>query len=92
MSANETSPAYEEFKSAIERELIPLIKVPRETYGGPSAREYIESDECSRITKERYAIDLENFNSGLITKRAFLGDAAYSVALCLSLMYDGEQG
>lgn len=90
MNTNKTPPDYEEFRAAVEKELIPLIKTLRERYDGPTAKEYMESDECSRIIKERYALDLEKYNSGAITKRAFLGDAAYSVAMCLSLMYDGD--
>ena len=81
------TPTYEEFENAIEKELTPLIKTLRETYGGPAAKDYMETDEFSRITKERYDINLENFNNGNITAEAFLGDAAYSVANCLALMY-----
>ena len=82
MINKETAPTFEEFETAVEACLVPLIR------NGSTAREYIRSEEGCSTVKERYDICLQKFNNGEITRHIFLGDSAFSVAWCLYMMYE----
>lgn len=88
MSENKQNiPTYDEFKMAVAENLAPLIDARRKHINGPSALEYIDSDEGKEVAQERYDICVEKYLNGELTRTIFLGDSAFGVAYCLSMLY-----
>ncbi len=50
---------------------------------------YFETDEARNEVEDRYNENVEELKSGEITTMIFRIDCVASVAMCLSLMYDG---
>ncbi len=81
------TPIYDEFKKAVAERLAYLIDARRKHINGPSALEYIDSDEGKEIVQEEYNSNVKDYHAGKLTYKIFLGDAAFSVAYCLSMLY-----
>lgn len=81
------TPTYEEFKKAVAERLESLIEARRKYINGPSALEYIENGEGKETVQREYDSDVEEYLDGKLTYEIFLGDAAFSVAYCLYMLY-----
>ncbi len=81
------TPTYEEFKVSVAEQLEPLIVARRKHINGPSALEYVDSDEGKEIVQEEYNSCVKKYLDGKLTREIFLGDAAFSVTYCLYMLY-----
>lgn len=88
MNMNNNAPTFEEFKEAVLKRFAPLAEETREArHGGPTAAEFMETEDAESAIKDNYEMCLDEFNSGEITRNVFLTGAAASTADCLSMLY-----
>lgn len=88
MNTNNNAPTFEEFKEAVFERFAPLAEETREArHGGPTAAEFMETEDAESVLKNNYKSNLRKFNEGRITRNVFLTSAAASTADCLSMLY-----
>ncbi len=88
MNTNNNAPTFEEFKEAVFECFAPLAERARKArHGGPTAAEFMETEDAESVLKNNYKSNLRKFNEGRITRNVFLTGAAASTADCLSMLY-----
>ena len=88
MDTNNNAPTLEEFKEAVFERFAPLAERTRTAcHGGPTAAEFMKTEDAESAIKDNYEMCLDEFNSGEITRNVFLTGAAASTADCLSMLY-----
>lgn len=88
MNTNNNTPTLEEFKEAVFKRFAPLAERTRAArHGGPTAAEFMETEDAEFALKDGYEASLSKFNEGEITRNVFLTSAAASTADCLSMLY-----
>lgn len=88
MNTNNNTPTFEEFKEAVFKRFAPLAERTRAAcHGGPTAAEFMETEDAEFAIKDNYESSLSRFNKGEITRDIFLNSAAASAATCLSMLY-----
>lgn len=88
MNTNNNAPTFEEFKEAVLKRFAPLAEETRKArHGGPTAAEFMETEDAESVLKNNYKSNLRKFNEGRITRNVFLTGAAASTADCLSMLY-----
>lgn len=88
MNTNNNAPTLEEFKEAVFKRFAPLAERTRKArHGGPTAAEFMETEDAESVLKNNYKSNLRKFNEGRMTREIFLNSAAASTATCLSMLY-----
>lgn len=88
MNTNNNAPTLEEFKEAVFKHFAPLAERTRAAcHGGPTAAEFMETEDAEFAIKGNYESSLSRFNKGEITRDIFLNSAAASAATCLFMLY-----
>ena len=88
MNTNNNAPTFEEFKEAVFEYFAPLAERARKVrHGGPTAAEFMETEDAEFALKDGYEASLSKFNEGRMTREIFLNSAAASTATCLSMLY-----
>ena len=88
MNTNNNAPTLEEFKEAVFKHFAPLAERTRAAcHGGPTAAEFMETEDAEFAIKDNYESSLSKFNEGRMTREIFLNSAAASAATCLSMLY-----
>ena len=88
MNTDNNAPTFEEFKGAVFECFAPLAERARKArHGGPTAAEFMETEDAESILKSSYKSNLNKFNKNEITRDIFLNSAAASTATCLSMLY-----
>ena len=88
MNTNNNTPTFEEFKEAVFKRFAPLAERTRKArHGGPTAAEFMETEDAEFAIKDNYESSLSRFNKGEITRDIFLNSAAASAATCLFMLY-----
>ena len=88
MNTNNNTPTFEEFKEAVFKRFAPLAERTRAAcHGGPTAAEFMETEDAEFAIIDYYDSSLSKFNEGRMTREIFLNSAAASAATCLSMLY-----
>ncbi len=69
MNTNNNAPTLEEFKEAVFKRFAPLAeRTHAARHGGPTAAEFMETEDATFAIKDNYESSLSRFNKGEITR------------------------
>lgn len=80
-------PTYEEFRAVVVKKLEPLITTLPNYTSGPSAAEYIDSEENRKTMQEEYDNLAKGYTKGEITRQIFLDSSIFRIAYSLYSRY-----
>lgn len=69
MNTKNNAPTLEEFKEAVFKRFAPLAeRTGKVRHGGPTAAEFMETEDATFAIKDNYESSLSRFNKGEITR------------------------
>lgn len=76
-------PSYNEFRNVVYKKYMARMK----SYDQDEVKEYFKSEEATQEIRNAYEYDSKRYDEGKLSEEIFVGDAANSVANCLTMMF-----
>ena len=84
MAKKKHTPTYEEFREAVKKWLVPMLKNVDEE----DIEEYLTTGDAEEELRARYDEETKSYEAGEITYEVLMGGVVGSVGNCLYMLYE----